>query len=598
MAYMCEKCGIKVTQEVNGACPGCGNVIGAEATPSLTALSADKANSFSTNQKSWLDAVFAEADALMAKINAELKDYPNLSSELTRQVREFCLNKLPEAPTETERMNLNAYCGHISHLVGEYDIAIPFALEGLKTPTTFYKNQSYNTLFRSYTALRQFESAQALEEGALRDGFPDAAYYQMRRALRDRDFPRAIELVAQAYPHDAIARLYTTGQIEADSGDLKKAEMTFLKVISLAGKGDYAGPAINSYCFSVLIPQERYDDAEIQLRRAIEISNPRETANAWSNLGAVFVKRGKRQEALDCFAKAITCKDIEVQNEARYFTCLIQVEEKIESPNSAESDDWNPLLKEIALGAHIGDCTDTAEFLELMDRAYTHLGKRKLIVDQVAEHLSQLRKDSLADIEGSKEWTAKQRILALLLRMYLELGQTTQFEDAALPAFSQATPQLLETFHSYLRLGGASATFRNSALRIESPGFATEWAGYETDPQTLLKLATGANQSTAAALLENPATPDSALVLLADIEDLNTQFSITKHPNVNAEILKKLSNSSFSPVRRGVAASPLTPDEVLRALAIDENPAVREAVLLNPASSSESKALATLSNLN
>ena len=595
MAYKCSQCGIKVSVEEGLPCPGCGASVSTETvTPSAGSSISERLGKSQKIEKSWIQKVFDQCDEWFKELG-ETEDLVNSDfDDVTPKVIAYALQKAEEAEDPEDRISLYSYSGRFSMLLKKYDEAIAYARIGLESSQDFYRNQSYETLFRSYTALREFESVAELEQDAIRNKFPEVMYYQIDRAQRERDFTRAIALIDDYYSNYPAGKLYAQCRVYIEMGDIQKADAGYRKLITSASKDTLAGAAINSYCFSLLIPQKRYVEARELLVKATTISTPRETANAWSNLGIVATAEGKYAEARDHFAKAISSDDIEIQTEARFFLCLMDLQDFSDQSLASTDPRWRSLLDEIELVIRSGDSDDIFLASQLLVKTASYLNQLSTYAAQIEASMSKLEKDPLAKVEGSDENLNRQKFVTLVASMYRDLGNFEKLEEILQREGLNENPEIIRLLLDHLRSGSCSSELKNFSMSVNSPAFKSVWAEFETDPIILAKLSIAAGSELAMALVGNIATPTHALAAISIILDINVLFKICSHPNVDQEILHSLSRSEFDAVRRGVASSEKTNDQTLQELALDSSVAVREAIKNNPSASDEIKTLAAL----
>jgi len=595
MSYKCSQCGIKVNAEEGSPCPGCGNTVETAASSSLgKSLLGGMLTKPKVTERTWIQKVFDQCDEWFQEIGGE-EDLVNSDlDEVTPKVVAYALQKAEEAEDPQDRISLYSYSGRFSMLLKKYDEAITYARIGLKSSLDFYRNQSYETLFRSYAALRQFESMAKLENDAARDNFPDLVFYQITCARLERDFDRELKLIEIYYAEYPVGKLYAQCGAYVEMGDIARAESGYQKLITTSSKDMLAGAVINSYCFAILIPQKRYDEARELLLRATNVSDPRESINAWSNLGIIAMAEDKFSEAREHFAKAIDSDDTDIRNESRYFLCLMNFREYKAQFMPASDSRWSELLKHTQEGIHTGDSEDIFRCTQLMIDTASYLEILPTFASPVEAALERLESDPLVNIKGSDEYLNRKKLVALVASMYRALGDFEKFESIPKSEDLKENPEILLLLLEHLQSRTCSADLKNHTMHVASPTFMTEWAGFETDPIILAKLSIAAGPELAMALVGNIVTPTHALAAISTILDINVLFKICSHPNVDQEILHSLSKSEFDAVRRGVASSEKTNDQTLQELALDSSVAVREAIKNNPSASDETKTLAAL----
>ena len=605
MSYKCGHCGIKVNREAGDPCPGCGKAQAFESAESLEQVNPYRMTtspSLSLNnpkseplERSWIQKVFDQCDEWFKELG-DSEDLVNSDiDEVTPKVIAYALQKAEEAENPEDRISLYSYSAHFLTLIKEYEQAIAYGRIGLESTREFYRNQSYETLFRSYTAIRDFERLIELEASALRDNYPDCGYYQIERATRECDFDRAITHIDEYYDNNQAQNLYAKCRIYTKMGDLQKAETGYRKLIAIAGKDSIAGAAINSFCFALLIPLKRNEEAKELLIEATTFSTPRETANAWSNLGIIATAEEKYSEAREHFAKAIGSDDVDIQNESRFFLCLMDFQDYSEQSMPPSDPRWRKLLEDIQIGMKVGDSDNIVRSAQLLVNVASHLKMLSSYVDQVEECMKKLESDPLVKIVGSDENLNRDKLTVLLASMYRDLEEFGKFEGLLQKEAPSGNLEILRLLIDHIKTGSCTPDFKNISKDLEIPPvLMAEWVHFESDPLFLIYFSRTEDREIALALIQNEATPVPALVLLSTIPDIDVQFRICSHPNVTLEILKSLSTSAFDAVRRGVASSRVVDDQTLQELALDPSPSVRDAVMKNPTASDETKTLAAL----
>jgi tetratricopeptide (TPR) repeat protein len=153
----------------------------------------------------------------------------------------------------------------------------------------------------------EYDKAIAIYRSLIADNPLDLAYYQYlvdayNEAGRYNDSLKAIEEAKKKFGNsDPQAVLMMTGMVHYKNKKYGEAEKAFKQLVSeTEQKSDDA----YYYLGSVYLDQEKYDQAEAQFRKAIQI-NPT-SANALNALGYMFADRGvKLGEAKELITQAL-----------------------------------------------------------------------------------------------------------------------------------------------------------------------------------------------------------------------------------------------------------------------------------------------------
>lgn len=101
---------------------------------------------------------------------------------------------------------------------------------------------------------------------------------------------------------------------------------SLLEWVVLEGAGGYVGSAINTLCYSFLMPEENWDLAEELLAIAIDLDQQFEATNALCNLGQVKHARGDSQSAIEILERALEKWDKFAEAEASFHLGVIYSE--------------------------------------------------------------------------------------------------------------------------------------------------------------------------------------------------------------------------------------------------------------------------------
>jgi tetratricopeptide (TPR) repeat protein len=144
---------------------------------------------------------------------------------------------------------------------------------------------------------------------------------QSSERIRDAVGKKFLELA-----HEAV-QLYSDGEairllaLSAKSGNTEAVTYAENWLRTNADLGDPA--AINNLIFTILIPQQKWEDVELYAHRVIAGDSPEEITNGLSNLGIAKYLQGKMAEAKELFTQALARPDKFAESEASFFLSKI-----------------------------------------------------------------------------------------------------------------------------------------------------------------------------------------------------------------------------------------------------------------------------------
>jgi hypothetical protein len=89
------------------------------------------------------------------------------------------------------------------------------------------------------------------------------------------------------------------------------------------GAGAYVPSCINTFVYSWLLPERRWEEIDRLLDAVVRLEMKNEATNALSNWAISFYLRGDEDKAIELFEKALDRKDGFAEDEASYFLALI-----------------------------------------------------------------------------------------------------------------------------------------------------------------------------------------------------------------------------------------------------------------------------------
>jgi tetratricopeptide (TPR) repeat protein len=122
------------------------------------------------------------------------------------------------------------------------------------------------------------------------------------------------------------------GQLLHSQGESKEA-FVYLNRAALEAQDPFAvANSANTLAFSYLIPEGKLEQAEVLLRRAIEVDAGEASVNAMSNLGILFYERGDYKEALDIFSEVLEAESGPFDEANEY---IARIKDRIDLPAQA-----------------------------------------------------------------------------------------------------------------------------------------------------------------------------------------------------------------------------------------------------------------------
>lgn len=125
---------------------------------------------------------------------------------------------------------------------------------------------------------------------------------------------------------DLIAQTERVVTAAAEASDPQEARKLLEWVVS-EGAGFNVSAAINTLCFSHLMPEKQWATAEHLLNIAIDLDHMNEATNALCNLGQLYFASGRPDEAKEALKRALERSDGYAETEASYELGVIHEQE-------------------------------------------------------------------------------------------------------------------------------------------------------------------------------------------------------------------------------------------------------------------------------
>jgi len=580
-------------------CPGCGQRQSKSATGQSPEIS-ERSNSFSDRNSilskkdfdsTWFDAVVKECEPLWEGDSSPTDFRKNLV-ELVRILKA----KSIEAPDVESSDRLYSFLSSVFREQSAFKESYAAGLIGVGSKAQFFEHQALNSILFAITALDMHDEYPVWIERAKDTNLPQTDYHAMCYMVKNKRFDEALEACENTYTTDLDQLLFNRADILKTANRTEEAELNYLKLIARGPRGSFFPNAINSYAWSIMMPQGRYAEAEKFLTRAICTENAREKVNAYSNLAMVAFRLKEFTAAKRYATVGSKSDDQAIASESRLTLCQIEFQRLFESENPTESE-WESLFNQVIASLEDVDFDDAAQFLEILLRICEKAPKMMNIVQvietqyaKLIEHPDRQKNDQVSmEIEVMR--------VQILSQNYLKESKYLLLDGLFMEALQKLKDQNLRELVEYLRTPFAGIEIRRGALQIKNLDFLSEWAAFEQVPEILYALSKSETESVLISLAENPASPDEVCALIASKEDLDLDYALSTRTQLSTNMIQILMKSPFDSVRKSIAERSDLDDAVYTQLATDRSILVRDAVKENPNCSPEIKALAALGSL-
>lgn len=600
-SYICPNCGIKVSSAEESGCPGCGHLRSdSQDVSESTGLNSNeifaenplKKNSFGGTPSEIEFAI----DFLRQQVDDRKDDFLNNPKKTMLETEAKCLACIENAPNEESKNVLYAYLGHLYDQMGRFKLALEAGLIGVKCKDPFFRNQGYDSIFHAFHELKINDEFKVWLERAKDDNYPSLTYWEIQYFINTEELQKALDKCdeyASKHPEWAIS---TRANIYQEFGLMDEAEAIFRKLTSKRVSTPFYANYANSLAYSVLMPQNRFAEAEEVLVKALATDDVRERVNAYSNLAMVAFGLKEYSAASRYAAVGAGSHDQSIASESRLTLCRIENQKLLEDVSTPETK-WDELFVRISKELEITDFDDCAAYFKLLISSAERSSRRSDIVAIIEEQYGALKENIewIHDLkaQGEIEKIRLERVSELLLQgeKYLEL------ETLYSAAFAYLNKQSYPTLLHYLQKPIASTNFRERCLDIADVDFLTEWARFEASSEILLKLSNNKTESILLSIAANPAASDQVLKIILVEGDLDLDFAVITREPLSPELVHILISSPFVAVRREIAARSDLDYKDYETLATDSSLLVRDTIKENPDCPVEIKALAALGSL-
>ena len=596
-SFLCDNCGIKVSESEDGSCPGCGHISSAQTQNTLDSQNNSSGSpdaaifSLSGLNENWTRTVLTECEKYLDE------DTPrNLQQKSIEQVKSILHERIGQAPDQEAKYQLHAYLSEIHRMTAQYSDAIDSGLIGTNSTTTFFNHQSHNSILDSLLNLEKYDELLKHIKVADKDKFPHSSLFLMNYYSKIGKHEEALEKCDEYYSDDFSALNFNRANILLNAGKKDDAEYIFTKLLSKGPKDVFFPSAVNTLAFSIYIPQGRLQEAEQVLLRVLCTDNERERINGFSNLALVALQFNEFEAAKRYASLAINHPELPIASEARLTICQIDFR-RLQMKESATEAEWRALLDQISENLESFDFDDAAKFFELYLETLAKIVNPKEMVSLIE---SQYQKIKSAP-NWSKQIDISHEVELLrfnkLANHYLEQSNYLDLDKLIAEILPIVTDQYLPGLLEYLKTPFAAMEVRRLALKNSNLDFISAWAAFEKESEILYGLAKFPQEVVQVALALNPKVPDEICMLIAKRRDLDLDYALSTRSNLSKELVEVLVKSEFDPVRKTLAEREDLDESIYKQLATDASVIVRDAIRENAACSLEIKALAALGSL-
>jgi hypothetical protein len=598
---MCPNCGIKVSAAEESGCPGCGH-IQSDSTSKTDVKSSNSEPGISSNslkknpfKEDRTDLAWA-IEFLSVHVDQRKEDFENNPRETIAETEAKCLEVIRDAPNDESRYILNSYLSFLYIQMGRHKFALDAGLIGVKSREPFFMHQSFNSIFYAFTELKLNEEFKEWIEKARQTNFPDLAYHEINYFVNIGSLEEALAKCDEYSAKNPEWGYKTRASIYEDFGRFGEAEALYRKVTSRRATTPFYANSANSLAFAVLMPQGRFTEAEEVLLQALCSNDIREKINAYSNLAMASFHLKEYNAAKRYANVGASSHDFAIASESRLTLTKIESQQLLEDEMTTENK-WDELVEIILGNLENTHFDDAAELFSSLVFACERSNRRSEIAQIIESQYEALSKN----IEWKHNPKIAQQIeitrIDILSEIHLREKRFSELENAYIGAFEYLTNHRNHGLIEYLKNNNATLDFRKKCLAIENQNFIIDWAEFETDADILLKLTSHKYEPILLALAKNPATPDSALSIIIEENDLDLDFAVSTRVSLSKDTIQLLLSSNFETVRREIATRSDLEDSIYEKLATDSALLVRDAIRENPACSPELKALAALGSL-
>lgn len=600
-SFMCPNCGIKVSSLEENGCPGCGHKQSDSSNDTESNVSELKSaladNPLTRNLLgNKMSEISYAIDFFREHVDDRVDEYLKNPKEYLYESERKCLSVIKDAPNEESKNVLYSYLSTVYVQMGRFDAALESGMNGVKCEEAFFRNQSFDSIFYGFAELNLNEDFKTWLDTARESNHPSLTYHEIQYFVNTGDLKAALAKCDEYAAGNPGGGSETRARIYQELGYLDEAEAIYRKAASRRSTTPFYANSANSFAFSILMPQNRFVEAEAVLVQALATKDVRERVNAYSNLAMVAYNLREYIAAKRYAEIGVASHDRAIASESRLTLCRIEYQKLSEAVRTSVQD-WDELLALVLKNLQLADFDDAAEFFKYLI-ASTERSSQKENISEIIENQYQLFK---RNIEWEHSHAVRREIERTRVEKLSELLLLTQENDEIETLFLSALDYLRDQDNhnllTYLQRPTVSVAFKKRCLAITDLDFLSEWAQLESEPTILLELAKCKRKEILKSVAENPTSPDEALKMILEEEDLDLNFAICTREHLATEIIKFLITDSYDAVRKEIAQRPDLSAKDYERLATDASLLVRDAIKENSAVSPEIKALAALGSL-
>lgn len=598
---MCPNCGIKVSTAEESGCPGCGHIQSdspasegsfSQKLESKKSDLGEKRNPFKNDDSDlgWVQ------EFLRNNVLGRDDEYQRNPKKMLLELEEKCLAVLDQAPNEESRNILHSYLGWINLDLGRFKTSYDYSIKGVSCSEAFFRNQSFDSIFGAVRELKLNDEYKVWLEKAKEKNYPDLTYHEMQYYVNIGEVEKALEKCEAHYSGNQDWGLYNRAGILKEFGRDEEAEILYRKLTSRKASDPTFPASANSLAFSILMPQQRFAEAEQLLVQTLCTTNMREKINAYSNLAMVAFQMKEFDAAVRFANVGVSSHELAIASESRLTLVKIQLQRFMENENTP-IDSWDKLLTTVQENIQNTDFDDAAALFDALIQICGHSSKKDELVEILETQYEHLTKS--IDWGHNTKVTGEINIARVekLSPIFLQEKRYQELEEIFIDSMKSLGEHHNAGLIEYLRIPFASVEFRKKCLAITDRTFLAEWASFEAHPEIIAELVKNKYEPILLAIAKNPATSDAILMEIFAEKDLDLDFAISTRGTLSQAMIELLISSAFETVRREIARRADLTQSQYEKLATDEALLVRDAIRENPACSAELKALAALGSL-
>ena len=597
--FICANCGIKISILEGSGCPGCGHVrsdspieIDSEnVTTSASDVSASE-NPFKRQQDD-LTWVF---NFLRDEIDNHKEEVHKNYQETLLLLESKTLAVIDQSPNDESRNILYSYLSHVNKQLRRYQRAIDFGEKGISCKENFFRNQSFDSALTGIIQLNQLDKFEGWRTKARESEYRWLGFHEMKYFVKKGMMQEALEKCDECYSDGEGWDIFYRADILNTFERVDESEALFRKLTSRPISDPILPHAANSLCFSILMPQGRFLEAEEVLTRAICTSDEDERLNVYSNLAMVAFNLNEFSAAKRYASVGLTSNDNAIASESRLTISKIEYQRLVDNSNTTISE-WDVFFEKVLADIQICDFDDSAEFFRFLIDSCERSSSLTNLSKVIEDNYQKLSTNAFWNYELGFRSQIEILRVDKLSQIYLDQKRYPDLEELFTQSFEYLKNYKCVPLLDYLKISFATVDFRRKCLSISHSYFLSEWASFEVYPEILLELCSNKQERILLPIAANPSSTDEILKVIVRENDVDLDFAISIRETLSSDMIEILSQSNFESVRREIAKRPNLVQSIYERLATDKAFLVRDAIRDNSACSKEIRALAALGSL-